>query len=285
MFFGIFAFFSQARGSFVFADTEADAERGFEAFKNEDWISSIFFLRKVVSSSGSTSDETMLMLIKSEVYAGEYGSAYDDCVLFLDRFPFSSYSEYVQYQSGRLLHLISENEKAVLSLSDFCHQYPESDLYPLALFWIAESFYDEYNFESSRGLYERIVCDFPSCEKAPLARYKLDLIERRGREEKLLYLLKVTGEENLSTREEYERQLRVYELEDKLGVKKELIAAQERIAELEAIVAAQNDLANASDGTDSFGKNRNSAAEIELLKKKARQLKYLIEEQSMEGKQ
>lgn len=214
----------------------ANLSQGFEAYKNEDWVSAMFFLRKVVAAPGSASDENLFMLIKSEIYAGEYKQAQADCEKFLNQFSFSPYSEYIQYQNGRLLHLLARNEDAVLSLSDFCHQNPESDMYPLALFWIAESFYDEYNFDSARGLYERIVADFPACEKAPLAQYKLDLIERRAREEKLLYLLKVIGEENLSTREEYERQLRVYQLEDQLGVKKELIDAQARIAELEALL-------------------------------------------------
>lgn len=214
----------------------ANLRQGADAYKNEDWVSAIFFLRKVVSVPGSANDETYFMLIKSEIYAGEYRQAQGDCEKFLSQFQASPYREYVQYQNGRLLHLLARNEDAILSLSDFCHQNAESELYPLALFWIAECFYDEYNFEPARGLYERVVTDYPACERAPQAQYKLDLIERRAREEKLLYLLKVIGEENLSTREEYERQLRVYALEDESGVKRSLIDAQARIAELEALL-------------------------------------------------
>ncbi|MBR1723119.1 MAG: tetratricopeptide repeat protein, partial [Treponema sp.] len=209
-------------------------KQGADAYMAGDWTSAIFFLRKVVSTPGNFTDENVFMLIKSEIYAGEYRQAESDCERFLSQFPASPYSGYVSYQKGRLLHLLAKNEDAVLCLSDFCHENPESDLFPLALFWIAESFYDEYNFESARGLYERLVNDYPACEKSPQAQYKLDLIERRSREEKLLYLLKVIGEENLSTREEYERQLRVYSLEDENGVRKALLEAQARIAELEA---------------------------------------------------
>ena len=229
--------FSQgAPGSPLSPVESANLKQGAEAYRNEDWVSAVFFLRKAVSVPGSASDENMFMLIKSEIYAGEYGQAHDDCERFLDQFPFSPYSEYVRYQNGRLLHLLARNEDAILSLSDFCHEFGESELYPLAVFWIAESFYDEYNFDTARALYEMITVDFPACEKAPQAQYKLDLIERREREEKLLYLLKVIGEENLSTREEYERQLRVYALEDEKEVKKSLIDAQARIAELEALL-------------------------------------------------
>lgn len=236
-FFSIFCLFPQtASKSKLSAADSANLKQGADAYKKEDWTSAIFFLRKVVSVPGNVSDENLFMLIKSEIYAGEYRQAQNDCEKFLEQFTSSPYTEYVRYQNGRLLHLLARNEDAVLSLSDFCHQNPDSELYPLALYWIAESFYDEYNFESARGLYERVVNDFPGCEKAPQAQYKLDLIERRSREEKLLYLLKVIGEENLSTREEYERQLRVYALEDESGVRHLLLDSQARIAELEALL-------------------------------------------------
>ncbi|MBQ9207188.1 MAG: hypothetical protein IJ158_10835 [Treponema sp.] len=234
--FSWFAFAQKLAAPKLSATESANLKQGADAYKNEDWTSAIFFLRKAVSAPGSTNDETYFMLIKSEIYAGEYRQAQNDCEKFMERFAASPYLEYVQYQNGRLLHLLARNEDAILSLSDFCHQNAESELYPLALFWIAESFYDEYNFESARGLYERVVTDFSACEKAPNAQYKLDLIERRAREEKLLYLLKVIGEENLSTREEYERQLRIYALEDDRGIKKSLIDAEARIAELEALL-------------------------------------------------
>ncbi len=231
----IFAFssFSQAATGKNSESQRANLRQGADAYKNEDWVSAMFFLRKGVSTPTGANDENMFMLIKSEIYAGEYKQAQIDCENFLTKYTFSPYMEYVQYQNGRLLHLLARNEDAIISLSDFCHQNTESQLYPLALFWIAEAFYDEYNFESARGLYQRVVSDYTGSEKAPQAQYKLDLIERRAREEKLLYLLKVIGEENLSTREEYERQLRVYALEDEHGVRRSLIEAQSRIAELE----------------------------------------------------
>jgi len=237
-FLSLFSLFSALPQAAERSQAISALKEGAEAYKNEDWVSAIFFLRKVVSLPGNASDENYFMLIKSEIYAGEYRQAQTDCEKFIDNFPASPYSEYVRYQNGRLLHLLARNEDAILSLSDFCHQNPDSELFPLAIFWIAEAFYDEYCFDSARGLYERVVKDFPACERAPQAQYKLDLIERREREEKLLYLLKVIGEENLSTREEYERQLRVYALEDESGVRRSLIDAQARIAELEALLEA-----------------------------------------------
>ncbi|MBQ0050504.1 MAG: tetratricopeptide repeat protein [Treponema sp.] len=243
--FGVFiSIFLLVSGSIAFsegtlsASQEASLRQGYEAFRNEDWASAAIFLKKVVSAPGNASDENYFMLIKSEIYSGEYKQAQEDCEKFIEKFPFSVYLSYVQYQNGRLLHLLGKNEDAILALSDFCHQHYDDELYPLALYWIAEAFYDEYNFPAAKGLYQRVAYDFENCERALDAQYKLDLIDKRSREEKLLYLLKVIGEENLSTREEYERQLRIYQMEDRLGLNRELIDAQARIAELEAMLAA-----------------------------------------------
>lgn len=61
---------------------------------------------------------------------------------------------------------------------------------------------------------------------------------QRGREEKLLYLLKQTGEEYLAAKEDYERQLRLYNSEAVDSTRKRLAAAQTRNDELENKVKA-----------------------------------------------
>ncbi len=210
----------------------ADQQQGFDAYRKHDWTTSIFFLRKAVSVKSDP--ETLYMLVLSEIQAGEYKTALSDCDTFLGKYSASQYAPYVQFQKGRALHYLGKNEDAVLVLSDFCHQNPDNELYSSALYWIAESFYAEYNFDSARALYERISIDFPSSEKVTDARYRIEMIAQREREEKLIYLLKVTGEENLAAREDYERQLRLYQTEDKMGLRKALADAENRILDLEA---------------------------------------------------
>lgn len=306
--------------------------QGFEAYRNEDWTSAMFFLRKAVSVPGSGTDETWYMLIMSEMYAADFATANADCDTFLKQFAFSQYVPYVQYQKGRSLHFIGKNENAILVLSDFCHQNPTSYQYPSALYWIAESFFAEYNYEASRALYERIVVDFPDDSKVAAAKYRIDSIDQRSREEKLLYLLKVTGEENLAAREDYERQLRQYQTEDKLGLRQQLSDAQNEIAALNQALEAQKaqveqlkkssyaaplsqvsaspSLSEASaasadsevhdfstpaasaetasaqtnaSGIPAVSYSLESDPEVEALKRKARQLQYILEEQAKEG--
>ena len=128
---------------------------------------------------------------------------------------------------------MGEYEKAILLLSDFCHQYPENSLYPSALFWIGESFYSSYNYDESRLIFERLVNDFPEDTKTPTAQFRLDSLNQRTREEKLLYLLKETGEEYLSAKEDYERQMRIYGSETSEEVRRRMADLQKKNADLE----------------------------------------------------
>ncbi len=206
---------------------------GLESYRNKDWVSSTIFLRRALSENKDAGAEVLFMLIMSEMYNGDYDSAVRDCDSFLSLYPASSLVRNVQYQKGRALHCTGQNDQSVLVLSDFCHQNPTSRMYPSALYWIAECFYDDYNFDTARGLYEQIVSDYPEDKKAVDAKFKLDAISQREREQKLLMLLKETDEEYMSSREAYERQLREYESQDVAALRKQLNEANSRIAELE----------------------------------------------------
>lgn len=296
--------------------TGATLVQGYEAYRDEDWHSAVIFFRKAIAASAVSTDETWYFLIMSEVNAGEYAAAHADCVRFVSQFSFSQYAAYVQYQNGRCLHFLGQHENAILVLSDFCHQNPDHLLYASALYWIAESFFAEYNFDAARGLYERIVKDFPNDAKTAAAQYRLEAIDQRSREEKLLYLLKMTGEENLAAREDYERRIRQYETEDKFGLRQQLSQAEGRIQELEReLAAAREEAKNAGRTADkdggvhdvfpglvpvgqtatdygaAAGKAGQAAAgesaaaapemdaDVLALKRKAKQLQYLLDEQ------
>ena len=180
------------------------------AYKKKDWKTSIFLFKKLHAVPGNITPESLYMLIMAQTYNSQYKQAISDCDLFIKKFPYSQYIELVIYQKGKNLYHISDYEKAVITLSDFCHTYPEHNLYASSLFWIAESFYATYNFDSAKPLYERIVAEYPEDSKAKDAKYRLDVIAQRTREEKLLFLLKQTGEDYLSSKESYEKALKQY---------------------------------------------------------------------------
>lgn len=201
------------------SETLADA---LNAYKTGDWKTSVFLFKKLHSDPLNITPETLYMLIMAETYSADYKQAAVDCDVFIKNFPHNQYVELVTYQKGKNLYHISDYEKSIITLSDFCHSHTSHPLYAASLFWIAESFYTTYNFESAKPLYERIVEEFPDDSKAKDAKYRLDIIAQRSREEKLLYLLKQTGEDYLSSRESYEKTLKQYNVENSVGVNNQL---------------------------------------------------------------
>ena len=195
--------------------------QGYEAFRDGDWVSALFFLRKAVGY-GNASQESWYLLILSEMYGQEYEAAAKDCQQYMKLFPEGSFYPLVKYQYGRALYCSGLYQETIALFSEFCHTYPSSEFYPSAVFYIAESFFNEYNYSSAKSLYQRLVEDFPSAERTPEARDRLLMIAQAEREEKLLYLLRVTGEEYLAAKEDYEKQLRQYQSEDSMGLQDQL---------------------------------------------------------------
>ncbi len=234
---------------FMYAAASESASSAFveacKSYSRGEWADAKFQLKKAVSYKENLNPDTYFMLIMAEVYDGDNKSALDDCNFYLENFSDSMYYSRVYYQKGKLLYSLGEYEKSIVVLSDFCHRYDKDELYSYALFYIGESLFAGYKYDEAGSVYERIVTEFPESPKTPAAQYRLETILQRGREEKLLYLLKQTGEEYLSAKEEYERQLRLYNSEAMDSTRQKLAAAQARneslekqIAELELQIAA-----------------------------------------------
>lgn len=225
----------------MYAVTSESAASAFveacRAYSRGDWNDATFMLKKAVSYPDNVNADTYYMLITSEVYDGDNRNALDDCNFFLETFPDSSYYPRICYQKGKILYSLGEYEKSINVLSDFCHRYENDDLYSYALFYIGESLFAGYKYDEAGAVYEQIVKDFPESPKTPASQYRLETILQRGREEKLLYLLKQTGEEYLSAKEEYERQLRLYNSDAIDSARQKLSDAQSRNEQLEKHIA------------------------------------------------
>lgn len=285
---------------FMYAAASESASSAFveacKSYSRGDWSDAKFMLKKAVSYTENLNPDTYYMLIMAEVYDGDNKNALDDCNYFLDNFPDSMYYSRVYYQKGKLLYSLGEYEKSVVLLSDFCHRYEEDELYSFALFYIGESLFAGYKYDEAGSVYERIVTEFPESAKTPAAQYRLETILQRGREEKLLYLLKQTGEEYLSAKEEYERQLRLYNSEAVDSTRQKLAAAQSKneslekqVAELELQVAALKNNQQESDRIiqelKEAGEKDVPAAEpfdekkyqLKLLKEKAQEAQKMLD--------
>ena len=206
---------------------------GCKAFSRGEWNSAVFLLKKAASYPENDNPDTHYMMISAEIYAEDYKNALDDCEDFLRIFPESIYVPRIQYMKGKLLYNLGEFEKSIVILSDFCHRNEDNELYPSALFYIAECLFTDYKYDEAEAIYERIVTQFPSSEKVNAAQYRIENIAQRSREEKLLYLLKQTGEEYLSAKEEYEKQLKLYNSDAINSTRDKLMETQQKNKDLE----------------------------------------------------
>ncbi|MCR5289178.1 MAG: tetratricopeptide repeat protein [Treponema sp.] len=207
-----------------------------EAYRLKEWQTAVFMFKKAYALKEYISPETAYMTIIAEINCEKYDDAAQDCDLFLISYADSLYAPYVRYQRGRCSFYLGEYNRAVLLLSDFCHENEGHEMYPSALYWMAESFYAGYNYDSAKPLYERIVSDFATSEKYEAACFRLEIIEQHLREKKLVYLLHKTGEDYLAAKEDYEKQLRVYKTEGLVGLQRELKTEKDKNASLTAEV-------------------------------------------------
>jgi tetratricopeptide (TPR) repeat protein len=149
---------------------------GYRAYSSGDWKNALILYRQVVSIPGHSTEENWYMLIISEIYAGESLQAVQDAEHFFTLFPASPYNSYVRYQAGRAYFMMGNYVNTVFHLTEFCHSYPNHELYPAALFWIAESFFAQKNYDAAKALYERIVTSYPRDPKRPDAQARLETI-------------------------------------------------------------------------------------------------------------
>lgn len=263
---------------------ERVAVEGFEAFRAEEWTTAVFLLKKAVYLYENKSPEALYMLVMAEIKCEDYNGALSDCDVFMASYADSPYFPYIKYQKGRVSYYLGDYDTSIMILSDFCHENPESEMYPSALFWIAECFYVACKYPAAKNLYERIVEEFPSDSKALEAQYRIETIDQRSREEKLLYLLRMTGEEYLAAKENYEKQLRESRTEGLVALQRQLKAEKDKNTALSSALEEQkNKNAQLQETVDSLKQSLDSAGkattlnpEVLFLKRKAEEIENLL---------
>ena len=264
--------------SFVTAQVKTDdyLNKGLQAYKEGDWESAILLLKNAVSLPETSTPEVLYVLVMSEMFNGNYQDVLNDGKTFCNLYPTSEYKVYVDYQMGRALHYLGRYVDSISVLQKFCADNENNELFSSALFWMAESFYASYYFDEAKGLYERVVSDFPDSPKYVESLYRLDLIVQREKEEKLLYLLKVTGEEYISSKENYDRQIKQYNTEESIGLRNQLRIANDNLkksqSELDIIREEKSNLeAKYADLEKSYSELQEQINQINLEKEAERQ--------------
>lgn len=276
--------------SFLFAQASTDdyLSQGLQAYKDGNWESAILLLKNAVSLPESSTPEVLYVLIMSEMFNGNYDDVLKDSQTFYELYPDSEYKVYIDYQMGRALHYKGQYTESISLLQKFCAENENNELFSSALFWMAESFYASYYFNEAKGLYERVVTDFPNSAKYIEALYRLDLIIQREKEEKLLYLLKVTGEEYISSKESYDRQIKQYNTEESIGLRNQLRITNENLkktqSELEVLKTEKQSL------EEKYAELEKSYKDLQLVidqvnaEKEARYTRYIADIEALKQK-
>ena len=227
------ASFAQTQDASRYAYGE-DLVYGLEAYKNKDWSNALFFLRKAAGVKESSSEEVWLLMILTEMHVGDYYAVLRDADVFSRRFSASPYIPNIAYQVQLARFGLGLYEESAEGFSAFASNYPDHPLLPSALFWAGESFFRQYEYARALPLYKRVADEYPESPKHAESVYRIELLKQREREEKLLYLLRVTGEEAASAREDYERQVKLLQGEEALSLKRNVQKLEEKLAALQA---------------------------------------------------
>ena len=226
------ASFAQTQDASRYAYGE-DLVYGLEAYKNKDWSNALFFLRKAAGVKESSSEEVWLLMILTEMHVGDYYAVLRDADIFSRRFSASPYIPNIAYQVQLARFGLGLYEESAQGFSAFASNYPDHPLLPSALFWAGESFFRQYEYARALPLYKRVADEYPESPKHAESVYRIELLKQREREEKLLYLLRVTGEEAASAREDYERQIKLLQGEEALSLKRNMQKLEEQLAVLQ----------------------------------------------------
>jgi len=272
---------------------------GLDAYARSDWSNAILSFRKAISG-GRSGAEPWYWLIMSELSTESYPAALRDIDAFSAGFPSDSRIPDAMYQKGRVLYLTGRYEESIATLYQYLMKWPEHPMIASAYYWIGESLFACGRYEEARTVFGVVLGKYPQAAKREAAAYRIALINRTGREDELLALLKSSHEESLKIIEEYQRREKTYEqaitayqkrisdmmkdsrlgdLEKQLGDEKnrnaelsERIAALEKAnAELTAQVSKKPVAADATTLTDDLLSDDADARlkAIEALKKKA----------------
>ena len=259
--------------------------QGLQAYKNSNWDDAISLLKKAESLKETKGPETLYMLIMAQMFKGDYKTVLSDCAKFESQYSSSEYKPYVDYQKGRAFYYLGDYKNSISVFAKFCNENENNELFSSALFWMAENLYQSYHFEQAKSLLERVVNDYPNSPKYTEAVYRLDLIVQREKEEKLLYLLKVTSEEFLASKNDFERELRKYRTSENIDLRSQLEVTQGELEDVEKKLKAANEeierLKKALENSNQAIANAESKKTLEgmeQLTEKAKKLQKYVDE-------
>lgn len=229
-----------------------DLRRGIELFANARYSEAlpIFDSLLLDPRSGSLRAEGAYWSAMTLLASGDPAGAEKVIESFLVSFPGHERMPDMIYHKARAAFLLKDYERSISGFQAYMSAFPQGEHVPAAIFWSAECLYSLGRLPDADKLYRMIGERYPNSVKAEAARYRLNLIQFKYREDELLTLLKWSHEESLRIIEDFQRREKAYEQalevyqkrygEAKRGVAQTQASLEEQVASLKL---AMDDLA------------------------------------------
>ncbi len=210
-----------------------DFVQGLEAYKVGAWEDALFFLKRTSNFQDASSDTVWYFVIMAEVNLGDYAAVLRDGTTFLEMFPKSTYIAEISYETVYAQYELGMYDDAIKGFTTFASTHSSHEMVPFSVYYTGEALYNVYEFTRAKQYFDKIIIDYPDSSIYDDALFRLELLKQREREEKLLYLLRVTGEEAVAAKEDYERQIKQLQSEESLILSKRVQELEQSVNKLQ----------------------------------------------------
>jgi TolA-binding protein len=191
----------------------AELSEGMQYFQRGQFQQAIVNFRNIILDPAQEKyhGDAFFWLARTYIVLEQLDDAERSLESFLLNYPDHVYYSEALYLKGRLLFMQDELENSIQVFQNFINTYPKSKFVPNAYFWVGEALFLLGNFDSSMKIFQVLLQQYPQSVKIEAAKYRIDLIKLKRRENELLKLLKMSHEELLKTLEEFQKKERTYE--------------------------------------------------------------------------
>ncbi len=188
-------------------------KEGIEAFQQADYQGALYRFREILSNPQDRNfqGDAYFWIARTYLALSRLEEASKHLEYFLSKYPDNPYIMEGMYEKGRLLFLQRQFTECIEHLDRFLKKYPDSPYGANAYYWIGESAFSLGRLKEAEKIFHFVVTQFPTSFRVEAARYRLDIIKLKYREEELMKLIQWSHEEHLKALEEFQKRETVYQ--------------------------------------------------------------------------
>lgn len=185
---------------------------GIEAFQQADYQVALYRFREILFNPKERNfhGDAYFWIARTYMALFRLEEASKHLEYFLSKYQENPYIMEGMYEKGRLLFLQRQFRECIEHLDAFLKKYPDSPYGANAYYWIGEAAFSLGRLKEAEKIFHFVVTQFPTSFRVEAARYRLDIIKLKYREEELMKLLQWSHEEHLKASEEFQRREAVY---------------------------------------------------------------------------